>query len=423
MWLILHITGQTPASSERFAKLLILKAKCKILTPNDYFITTIFTIFAEIYSPMKQTVKFLLAALILPLAAITASADEPQTPWQLTDAQNLRIINKGWQNTARTYTRLPAALADSVRQELWDLSECSTGIAIRFATNSKRIGIKYDLLRDFHMLHMADTGIKGTDLYICQGDTSWEYVNTNRPKVNNKDERICEATYVSNLDGEMHEYMVYLPLYDGVNNVWIKTDSGSVIRLGRPDLIDSRRRIVAYGTSIMQGGCASRTGMCSSNIISRELNCEVVNLGFSGQAKMDFAMARALADIKDVDLYLLDPVPNCTRDMCDSLTYDFVKIIRAAHPDVPIVMVEGFIYPYARYDSYFKTYLPSKNEAYRRNYERLKAECPDNLYYIDSFELDGKDNEGTVDGIHLTNLGFRHYVDKVLPVIAPLLKK
>jgi hypothetical protein len=371
---------------------------------------------------MKHSVKLLLAAILLPLSALSLKAEDT-TPWQATDAQQLRIINKGWQNTAREYTRLPAILQDSVRKELWDLSECSAGIAIRFATDSKRIGIRYDLLRDFHMPHMADTGIKGTDLYICEGDSSWEYVNTNRPKINNSDQKRCEWTYVSNLDGDMHEYMIYLPLYDGVNNVWVLTDSASTIRPGRPDLIDSNKRIVAYGTSIMQGGCASRTGMCSSNILSRKLNCEVVNLGFSGQAKMDFCMARALADIKDVDLYLIDPVPNCTRDMCDSLTYDFIKIIRNAHPDTPIVMVEGLMYPYARYDSYYKNYLPSKNEAFRRNYERLKAECPDNLYYIDCIEMDGKEDDGTVDSIHLTDLGFTHYVDKVLPTLAPLLNK
>ncbi len=367
--------------------------------------------------------------LILNLLCLTAcvaslfAADEPEKPWRYVDAQELRVINKGWDNTLRKYTRIPANLKDSVRPDRWERSQCSSGIGVRFATNSTRIGVKYELLWNTHLIHMADTGLKGTDLYIFEGDSTWRHVNTNRPYVNNKEEKICESTYVSNLDGEMHEYMVYLPLYDGVEELWIKVDSDAVITPGRLDLIDKDTKIIAYGTSILQGGCASRTGMAATNIISRALNCEIVNIGISGEGKMDNCMARAMAEIEDADLYLIDPVPNCTEMMCDTLTYDFINILRKARPDVPIVMLEGPIYPYARYDSFFNKYLPAKNAAFRRNYERLKAENPDNLYYVDSIELDGVEDDGTVDGIHLTDLGFKYYAEKMTPILRDILAK
>ena len=224
------------------------------------------------------------AAVCLP-----AFADEqPEKPWKYVDAQQLRVINKGWDNTLRPYTRIPAYLADSVRPELWERSQCSSGIAVRFATNSSRIGIRYQLLWNTHMLHMADTGLKGTDLYVFEGDSTWRHVNTNRPRVNNTDDKICESTYVSNLDtARMTEYMVYLPLYDGVNSVEIKVDENVEITPGNTGLIDAGVKIMAYGTSILQGGCASRTGMAATNILSRELNCEIVNIGISGEGKMD----------------------------------------------------------------------------------------------------------------------------------------
>ncbi len=368
---------------------------------------------------------FCMIAMALAAAAFTAfAADQPEKPWKYVDAQELRVINKAWDNTLRPYTRIPAYLADSVRPELWERAQCSSGIAVRFATNSSRIGIRYRLLWNTHMLHMADTGLKGTDLYIFEGDSTWRHVNTNRPRVNNTDDKICESTYVSNLDTtKMMEYMVYLPLYDGVNSVEIKVDSAATITPGNTELIDNNVKILAYGTSILQGGCASRTGMAATNILSRELNCEVVNIGISGEGKMDRCMARAMAAAPDIDLYLLDPVPNCTEMMCDTLTYDFVKILRDARPDVPIVMVEGPIYPYARYDSFFGRYLPAKNAAFRRNYERLKAENPENLYYVDSVNLDGVEDDGTVDGIHLTDLGFRHYADKLEPILRQILQE
>lgn len=384
------------------------------------------------YHTMIDTKSILsaIAALLIStaIAPVAIAADEPEKPWTYIDAQNLRIINHAFAGeTERTYARLPRYVKDSIPEgrELWDRQQCSSGIGVRFATNSTRIGCKYTLYWDTHMIHMADTGLKGTDLYILEGDSVWRHVNTNRPYVK-KDEngnktKLVESTYVSNLDGQMHEYVIYFPLYDGIEDFSVKIDSGAVITKGRPEVINANRRIVAYGTSILQGGCASRTGMAATNIIGRELNCEVVNLGFSGEGKQDTYVARAMATIPDVDVFLLDPVPNCTEMMCDTLTYNFVKTLRTLRPDVPIVMLEGPIYPYARYDNFFGKYLPKKNDAFRRNYERLKAENPDNLYYVTSEGLDGPEDDGTVDGIHLTDLGFLHYANKMIPILRPLL--
>ncbi len=365
--------------------------------------------------------KFFLTLLTFIITLIVAIADDNATPLQYVKATDLRIINKGFNDSERTFSRLPLSLRDSVRDGLWNRQECSAGMGIRFATDSKSIGVKYDLLWNTHMIHMADTGLKGTDLYILEGDSVWRHVNTNRPYIKKDTEKTCEANYVNNLDGKMHEYIIYLPLYDGVVDLDVVIDSGAVITPGNTDIISNKKKIVAYGTSILQGGCASRSGMAATNIIGRELNCEVVNLGFSGEGKMDMCMARALASIPDVDCYLLDPVPNCTEMMCDTLTYGFVKTLRTLRPEVPIVMLEGPIYPYARYDSYFKDYLPKKNAAFYKNYQILKQENPKNLHYVTSELLDGVEDDGTVDGIHLTDLGFKYYAEKMIPVLRPIL--
>lgn len=368
---------------------------------------------------MKRLITF-----VMLFTAFVALADEPK---QYIEASELRIINKGWDNTLRKYTRIPAYLQDSVRETLWERSQCSTGIGVRFATDSKTVGVKYELLWDTHMIHMADTGLKGTDLYAFDNsDSAWHYVNTVRPYVkkdsNGEKTKIVEGEYVENLDGSMREYMIYFPLYDGINELWVRVDSGAVITPGNYEIIDSSRKIAAYGTSILQGGCASRTGMASTNILGRELNAEVVNIGISGEGKMDFCMGRALAQMDGVDLYLIDPVPNCTLGMCDTITYDFIKIIADAHPDTPIVMVEGPMYPYTRYDTKLGDYLRQKNVAYRANFDKLVADGYKNLYYVDSIELDGPEDDGTVDGIHLTDLGFRHYADKLRPILEPLIR-
>jgi len=337
------------------------------------------------------------------------------------DALQFRMINKGWSidETFTPYTRIPGYLRDSVSEGLWDRCKNSAGLAIRFRTDSRRIGVRYNLHSNFHMAHMADTGIKGTDLYILSDDGKWQYVNTNRPSKDSIQQKI----YVENMDGKMHECMIYLPLYDGINWMEIGVDSAAVLDQPAVDNPRASKKIVGYGTSILHGGCASRTGMVATSIMQRELNVEFVNLGTSGEGKLVFAMARAMAEIPDVIAYVIDPVPNCTKMQCDTLTYTFIKILREARPDVPIIMVEGPMYPYAKFDSFFGGYLPEKNVEYRKNYDLLKKENPKNLYYVTCDGLTGKDEEGTVDGIHLTDLGFRAYADKLEAVIRKVCKK
>jgi hypothetical protein len=170
-------------------------------------------------------------------------------------------------------------------------------------------------------------------------------------------------------------------------------------------------KIIIYGTSIQQGGCASRTGMVPSAMIQRDFNLECVNLATSGQARMDFYIAEAMASIEDAICYVIDPVPNCTKDRCDTATYDFINILRTLRPEVPIVMVEGLMYPYTRHDSYHAEYLPQKNECFRRGFDQHVAENPKGMYYMTHEGQTGPDMEGTVDGVHLTDYGFRAYAD------------
>ena len=364
---------------------------------------------------------FALAAVFC--TSLAANAQE-KNGLKYVDALEFQIINKGFENTYTPYTRLPLNVEDSVKRldrgALLDRGRNSAGMAIRFSSNSARIGIRYNLTWNFHMAHMADTGIKGTDLYILNDEGIWEYVNTNRPY---KTDSIQTKIYADALPtAQMREYMIYLPLYDGINWMEIGVDSSAVI--GKPLLNNPRKekKVVFYGTSILQGGCATRTGMVATSMIQRDLNVECVNLGFSGEGKMDMFMAEAMATIPDVVAYVLDPIPNCTKDMCTNLTYDFVKKLRDERPGIPIIMVEGPMYSYTKYDKFTKNYLAEKNAEWRKNYEKLKADNPDNLFYVTAEGLSGNDNEGTVDGIHFTDMGFRAYANKLIPILKDIVK-
>lgn len=368
---------------------------------------------------MKKITATLLLVLLVRLLGTAQDFTNADT-LRFVNAMKFRMINYAFEKTLDT--RIPRWLEDSVRPELRDRARNTAGKAFRFRTDSRAVAVRYQLLYNAHMMHMADTGIKGTCLYIWDEDTrSWQFVNCNRPSSNNENV-IQRKVLVDRLDGKMHEYMLYLPLYDGVQ--WCEIGVDSTATLAQPALNSPRqgKKLVFYGTSILHGGCASHPGMVATNIIQRDLDIECVNIGISGEGKMDYCMARAMATIPDVAAYILDPIPNCTKDMCDTLTYEFVNILRRARPDVPIIMVEGQMYSYAKYSGFYSKYLPQKNYEFHKNYLRLRAENPKNLYYVDCKGLYGPNNDGTVDGIHLTDLGFWYYAQKLEPYLKAVLK-
>src|SRR5688572_27441240 len=144
------------------------------------------------------------------------------------------------------YDRLPASYKEKVRPPVWALSKNSAGLSVRFLSNSSLVKVKWLLLNDSKMNHMAETGIKGVDLY-CNVNGSWKYINTGRPS-----EKENEALLVSTLSPAMREFRLFLPLYDGITRLEIGIDSLATIK--KPGA-QKYLPIVFYGTSITQGGC------------------------------------------------------------------------------------------------------------------------------------------------------------------------
>ena len=149
------------------------------------------------------------------------------------NATNFELIGKGFAETSSTYERLPASLEAKTRPAVWWLSKNCSGMAIRFRTNSTIIAAKWEVTGDVVMNHFAPSGIKGLDLYGLKNG-KWQFVNSARPSG-----KISSATIIENMAGTDMEYMLYLPLYDGLANLEIGVESTATI--GNP-LIDSPRK-------------------------------------------------------------------------------------------------------------------------------------------------------------------------------------
>lgn len=356
----------------------------------------------------RHLIILLLAFLCLPASL------EAQLKYY--DAAEFPLYGKATENTENRYERLPDSLKQVSRKPVWNLSRNSAGLAIRFCSNSTTIAAKWENLNDSRMNHMTATGIKGLDLYTWT-DGAWRFVNSGRPSG-----KVNQATIISNMEPLEREYMLYLPLYDGVTSLSVGIDEQASISAPRMDIPKRTKPIVFYGTSILQGGCANRPGMAHTNIISRRLNLEIINLGFSGNALLDYEIAEVMSSV-DAGVYVLDFVPNASAEQIYEKTETFYRILRDKHPRTPIIFIEDPVFTHTLFDKKIAGEVSKKNKAVNSVYKALKTKGEKNIYMISSEKMLGEDGEATIDGIHFTDLGMMRYADLVCPVIKKVLKK
>lgn len=328
------------------------------------------------------------------------------------DASAFPILGKATEATLTRYERLPDSLQKISRKPLWNLGRNSAGLAVRFRSNSTCIAARWEVLNNMSMNHMTATGIKGLDLYCLQGN-KWIFAGSGRPQGKSN-----VATIVKNMLPEEREYLLYLSLYDGVTSLAIGVDSLSEIDQPVIQLPKREKPVVFYGTSILQGGCASRPGMAHTNILERWLNCECINLGFSGNALLDLEIADVIAGV-DASMFVLDFVPNANVEQMKERADKFYSIIRRKHPDTPILFVEDPVFPHSVFDKGIAKEVKDKNETLNSIFRTLKQRGEKNIYYLSSRDIIGQDGEATVDGVHFTDLGFMRYAE----VLYPILKK
>jgi len=268
---------------------------------------------------------------------------------------------------------------------------------------------------------MPATGVSGLDLYVrpardgqaTKNSNRWQWLATGRPSKFPAN----EAMLVRNLPIADREYSLYLPLYNGVNSVEIGISAEHAL-FKLPRTAGKRKPIIFYGTSITQGGCASRTGMVHTAILSRRLEEPVINLGFSGNGRMEQPLVDLMASI-DAAIYVIDCLPNMNGKEVAARTEPLVQTLRKARPDTPILLVEDRSYSNAFLVKSSQDRNQQNRQALQAAYQKLTVAGVKQLYYLPGEQLLGKDNLGTVDGSHPTDLGFMRMAD----VFEPLLRK
>jgi lysophospholipase L1-like esterase len=371
---------------------------------------------------MKKHALLCLVATAVALLSISSLALGQQlTPQKTEDGTNwydtlkLGLDGKGWASTKQPFDRLPSDAEGKVREPVWKLSQDSAGLSVRFVTNATKISTRWTLRRNNLALpHMPATGVSGVDLYVKNGG-QWHWLAVGRPDKLPTNSQ----TLVANLPPGEREYLLYLPLYNGVDSVELGLPPEAVLRKA-PATTPRQKPIVFYGTSIVQGAAASRPGMAYPAILGRRLNYPIVNLGFSGNGKMEPEVAKLLAEL-DPEIYVIDALPNLEPADVKERAELMVKTIRVAHLATPIVLVENIIYEDAILEQVKRKKVIEKNAALRVAYAELRKQGVRNLYYLKAEGILGADGEATVDGTHPNDLGFVRMAEAFEPLLRQLL--
>lgn len=332
--------------------------------------------------------------------------------------EGMPVLGTAAPDASKAYSRLPDSLLSRIRQDLWDLGQHSAGLSIRFRSDASDIAAKWHSLNRFNMNHMTPTGIRGMDLYTLAGDSAWTFVGSCRPYLSSSSNR---CTVIENMEPRMREYMLFLSLYDGIDSIYIGTDSAAVVEAPAVPFPVRERPVMMYGTSILQGGCATRPGMAHTNILQRMLNREVYNLGFSGNARLDLEIADVMASVP-ASVYVLDMLSNVTQEQLMERIDPFYQRLRASHPDAPILLVENPQFPSMRFNTEQRQAILDENAWLRQWYEQHKQSDP-NLYYFESANVLCGDVEATVDNAHFTDTGFATFARSLAPVLREIIER
>ncbi|MFC1525959.1 SGNH/GDSL hydrolase family protein [Candidatus Latescibacterota bacterium] len=346
------------------------------------------------------------------------AADESGLVWHTPDRAPFHLSGFWWYGQDARYRRLPVDPVAPLPAAVDGLANSTAGGQVRFQSNSSRVAVRVQLAGLANMNHMPATGQCGFDLYVGPPGAV-RYCNTTKY---DHTQTQYQLQLFSQPASEARHFTLYFPLYQGVCQVEVGLDEGA--ELEEPDPWGLDAPIVIYGTSITQGGCAARPGMAYTNLLSRALGAEVINLGFSGSGKGEPEVATIIAGISPCALLVLDYEANAGgTEQYRSTLPEFIRILREAQPDTPILVM-----------SRIRSAGELLNEAARRDrdgrlaiqrdlVEELRQAGDAGIHFCDGTQLLGDDDfeECTVDGSHPTDLGFYRMARNLEPVIRQVL--
>ena len=339
----------------------------------------------------------------------------PTLDWS--DAHDFTVEGLGFKDLKSPYDRLPLRAEGVVRQAVWDLSRDSSGVLVRFISNTTAIHARWSVTnKNLASANITAIASSGLDLYAKTDAGRWHWLGIGRPTKFPENTDVLAAA----LPAGSREYMIYLPLRNAVTSLEIGVTQGASI--GRaPARAATSKAIAFYGTSITHGISASRPGMTHPAVLGRMFDREIINLGFSGNGRMEPEVTKFLAEL-DPAVFVLDCLPNMNAKDVEARAANCVNTLRAAHPQTPILLVEDRNYANNIFNASRRENNQANHVAMQKVYAQLKAAKVAHLHYLKADHLLGEDGEDTIDGSHPTDLGFQRQAKAFQKALKKIIK-
>ena len=333
------------------------------------------------------------------------------------NAADLTVIGKPIP-TSKDFTRIDTS-AYKFNDKVIDEYAChSTGLAVLFATDSPLIKARWVTSEKNASENMTAIAQKGLDLYIKK-DGEWVFAGVGRPEMADGPEYDRhEGTIVKSMAPGRKECLMYLPLYDRLDSLFIGVEEGSYVEpLENP----FKYRIVVKGSSVTHGLAASRPGMSYAARFGRDNGFYCFNLGFSGKSKLQEEYAKYLADIEDVDAFVFDAFSNPSAEIMEERLFAFIEQIQKAHPDIPLIFQQTI---YRERRNFNQTVEKNETKKQKKAEELMKEACKryKNVYFIQPNAADAL-HETSVDSIHPGNHGYTLWARSIEKPLLKILRK
>lgn len=308
------------------------------------------------------------------------------------------------------FRRMPEEIARNTNEGVYALHANTSGGRVRFRTDSPFVTVYAQMNGICKMPHFALSGSAGFDMYIRQNGKE-RFYGSFIPAYD------IENGFESKLDfstAELREITVNFPLYSNVSCLHIGIREGA--QLLPPSDYRTEKPVVYYGSSITQGGCASRPGNAYPSMLSRRFDTDFINLGFSGSGKAEQVIADYVASLEmSVFVYDYDHnAPDCNH--LKNTHQRMFETVRKKNPDLPIIMLTS-----TTMERFFDD-RDKRKSIIRATYENALANGDRNVYFIDANSLFEGDADGaTVEGCHPNDLGFKYLADAIGEVLEKLI--
>ena len=359
--------------------------------------------------------KKILVILIIAAFSISSAAKGKSVEYQSIDASQLTVVNK-LLKTSKPWYRLDVEKYPGMTSGEQRQGKSCTGLAVCFETDSRTIAVRvaYDYAPEVNGNSNA-FNIRGFDLYIQQ-DGQWMWAADVAPR---RDQGDKPAVLLSDASSNMKKCLLYFPSYSIVSKLEVLTEKGTTIR---PADAGFKGRVCVFGSSFTNASGCSRPGMAYAAQLSRRTGWNFINMGFSGNSKLQQYFATALIEAQDIDAYVFDGFSNPDAKMIEERLFPFIERFQKEKPGVPLIFMKTAWREKRRFNETVEK-RESAKVAMADSLMKIAVKKYHDVYWVNTTKTFDKLHEWTSDGVHPEDYGYYLWAESVRKPICKILKK